>query len=89
MTPREGIDRCPCGAKYWDGDFCHSCGERFCPELPEGVAIRRDDDGTYAVGFADWSEWADAIRPEDLLEAIAEWADLAVNGWSEIGLVIR
>lgn len=27
--PREGVDRCSCGAKYWDGDRCHSCGERF------------------------------------------------------------
>jgi hypothetical protein len=30
-APREGIDRCACGGKYWDGDRCHSCGERFRP----------------------------------------------------------
>jgi hypothetical protein len=24
--PREGVDFCSCGAKYWDGDVCHSCG---------------------------------------------------------------
>ena len=28
-APAEGIDRCPCGSKYWDDDVCHSCGERF------------------------------------------------------------
>lgn len=29
--PREGVDRCHCGAKYWDGDLCHSCGGRWRP----------------------------------------------------------
>ena len=29
--PREGVDRCLCGAKYWDGDRCHSCGEHWKP----------------------------------------------------------
>jgi len=27
--PREGVGRCHCGAKYWDGNRCHSCGEEF------------------------------------------------------------
>ena len=31
-TPLEGIDRCPCGSKYWDGVTCHSCGETFKPD---------------------------------------------------------
>jgi hypothetical protein len=30
--PQEGLDRCPCGSKYWDGDNCHSCGSRFSPD---------------------------------------------------------
>lgn len=29
--PREGIDRCYCGAKYWDGTTCHSCGHAWKP----------------------------------------------------------
>lgn len=29
--PEEGCDRCACGSKYWDGDRCHSCGEKFIP----------------------------------------------------------
>jgi hypothetical protein len=29
--PREGVDRCHCGAKYWAGDRCHSCGEHWRP----------------------------------------------------------
>lgn len=29
--PREGIDRCYCGSKYWDGDTCHSCGDTYRP----------------------------------------------------------
>ena len=28
-TPREGLDKCQCGSKYWDGNYCHSCGARF------------------------------------------------------------
>jgi hypothetical protein len=39
-TPREGIDRCDCGSKYWDGIVCHSCGETFpaleCLDGPDG-----------------------------------------------------
>jgi hypothetical protein len=31
VMPREGIDRCGCGSKYWDGDRCHSCGDQFFP----------------------------------------------------------
>lgn len=27
--PREGVDRCDCGAKYWNGTTCVSCGEEF------------------------------------------------------------
>ena len=30
--PVEGIDRCPCGSKYWDGVTCHSCGETYKPD---------------------------------------------------------
>ncbi len=29
--PIEGCTFCGCGSKYWDGDICHSCGERFRP----------------------------------------------------------
>lgn len=29
LLPVEGCDRCVCGAKYWDGDRCHSCGDRW------------------------------------------------------------
>ncbi len=31
--PREGLDRCGCGSKYWDGTRCHSCGEAFVPPV--------------------------------------------------------
>ena len=31
VTPVEGVDRCYCGSKYWDGLTCHSCGEHFKP----------------------------------------------------------
>lgn len=27
--PTEGVDRCVCGSKYWDGVRCHDCQERF------------------------------------------------------------
>ena len=29
ITPCEGLDRCPCGSKYWDGLLCHSCAAPF------------------------------------------------------------
>ena len=28
-APQEGITRCWCGSKYWDGETCHSCGEKW------------------------------------------------------------
>jgi hypothetical protein len=31
VTPCEGLDRCHCGSKYWDGLNCHSCGDPFRP----------------------------------------------------------
>jgi hypothetical protein len=27
--PKEGCTRCACGAKYWDGLTCHSCGAKY------------------------------------------------------------
>ena len=27
--PEEGCTRCACGSKYWDGDTCASCGEKW------------------------------------------------------------
>jgi len=33
---QEGVDRCPCGCKYWENDRCVDCGERLpdeaCPD---------------------------------------------------------
>jgi|TARA_Y100000034_G_scaffold66233_1_gene79936 hypothetical protein len=26
---KEGIHRCSCGARYWENDTCHLCGEEF------------------------------------------------------------
>lgn len=28
MIAVEGVDRCRCGAKYWENDTCVDCGER-------------------------------------------------------------
>lgn len=54
LMPREGCDRCWCGAKYWDGTTCVSCGEKWDPvvvgviggDAPtvERVALRFDGD---------------------------------------------
>lgn len=46
-TPREGVDRCACGSKYWDANRCHSCGEAFkaaatCTECGDGVPTGED-----------------------------------------------
>ena len=32
---REGFDRCPCGAKYWEDDVCVSCGAAYGPHCKE------------------------------------------------------
>jgi len=28
-APVEGVTRCECGSKYWDGMLCHSCREEW------------------------------------------------------------
>lgn len=33
VLAREGCDRCPCGAKYWENDTCVSCGSPFSQTL--------------------------------------------------------
>lgn len=43
------------------------------------VFVRRDDDGTYTVGLADNTAWADAIEREHLAEAVDEWCDIAAE----------
>ena len=43
--PENGVDRCECGCKYWNGDRCIDCGDVFVPE-PENVPCSecgRDD----------------------------------------------
>ena len=32
-APIEGCTRCYCGAKYWDADVCHSCGDKYRPVI--------------------------------------------------------
>jgi hypothetical protein len=36
VLAREGCDRCPCGAKYWENDVCVSCGSKFDPGYCSG-----------------------------------------------------
>ena len=38
--PVDGVDRCACGAKYWDWIYCASCGETFFPGLKEALLGR-------------------------------------------------
>jgi hypothetical protein len=47
--PQDGLDRCPCGCKYWTVDAaglasCHDCGDLFRPEpaKPEADEPRPD-----------------------------------------------
>lgn len=62
LTPREGIDRCPCGAKYWDGNVCHSCGATFEPDTQDPGYRREPRD-------LDWSDVeADAARMQAELD---------------------
>jgi methionyl-tRNA synthetase len=42
LIPTEGVTRCECGAKYWDGTKCASCGETYKPHdlLVSGTEYR-------------------------------------------------
>jgi len=40
--PYEGLTRCDCGAKYWDGDRCHSCGDRYRAHLYDDNTNRKE-----------------------------------------------
>lgn len=57
FTPRDGLDRCDCGSKYWDGDICHSCGEKCSLRLCEQNCTEPAD--CYAMGplAGDWGGW--------------------------------
>lgn len=33
VVPTEGVTRCDCGSKYWDENVCHSCGEKYRPDV--------------------------------------------------------
>jgi hypothetical protein len=58
----EGVDRCPCGAKYWEHDRCVSCGEPFrlptyddLSETPIALAVARLQNAgrdIYIAGFS-------------------------------------
>ena len=41
--PYEGLTRCDCGAKYWDDDRCHSCGDRYRSHLYDDFTNRKED----------------------------------------------
>lgn len=41
---QEGCDRCFCGAKYWENDFCTSCGHEWLPEFRGDDEEDEDDD---------------------------------------------
>ena len=48
----DGVDRCPCGCKYWEGDRCIDCGGTV-PEpdnSPEAVAARKAMFGGFGWG---------------------------------------
>lgn len=55
--PLEGVTRCACGCKYWDGTTCHSCGERWKPRRCE---FRTDCDrpAKFYAGGPGAGDWA-------------------------------
>jgi hypothetical protein len=44
---KEGVDRCPCGAKYWENDRCVSCDEPWRAEDHTPVAVMELDKPTF------------------------------------------
>ncbi len=45
MQMIDGVDRCECGCKYWQGDRCVDCGDRAT-----GVVFRKITRGLYGTG---------------------------------------
>lgn len=37
VLAEEGVDRCPCGCKYWENDRCIDCGNDFYTMVKLGV----------------------------------------------------
>jgi hypothetical protein len=44
--PENGVDRCPCGCKYWQVSRCYDCGEHFAPEACSACGIVDCDPGS-------------------------------------------
>jgi hypothetical protein len=41
-APENGVDRCECGSKYWTGDRCGGCGDRFVPPTYTIIRFHQD-----------------------------------------------
>ena len=77
--PTEGVTRCECGSKYWDGDKCHDCGEKYRKESRRRVAYQSrgiwhgadtwviDWQGEYGDGTS-WAVYADWLMDDEPLE---------------------
>lgn len=67
---REGVDRCPCGAKYWEGDRCVDCGTHVTLlALVTRAGVRGLDlyaDGIEVVGSEDDQDDSQGIVPSTI-----------------------
>lgn len=41
-APIEGLTRCECGSKYWDGNRCHSCGDKYPTNMTSQIKTKVD-----------------------------------------------
>lgn len=55
IKPRNGLDKCQCGAKYWESDSCAYCDKKFHGKACEQQCHKPAD--VYAGGpkAGDWA----------------------------------
>jgi hypothetical protein len=72
--PKDGSHRCDCGSKYWEGNKCHSCGQKWVPqptyEPQKGHATRRAFGTGESVGQF---KLADTVKGQDYGEPWVMW----------------
>ncbi len=72
---REGVDRCPCGCKYWENDQCIDCGTSI-GEATDGECYSPDwnpDSIERASGMLYASEYFDVTNTAEYLDSPASY----------------
>lgn len=71
VVREDGVDRCPCGSKYWEHDACVDCGgtevevdvENRCPTCGGPVTVWADNSDGVTVNFECTNQKCAAGKP--------------------------